>query len=248
MYDPADSRLPRTWFEVNDALPPVFRDAMTTFGKRPTPRVDPTDTRPLRRFLATARGLVRQIDDSVGRILERVDLSDSVVFFTSDHGDYAGNRGLLRKIPWIPYDDLARVPLIAAGRDVAGGRRSGQLVQSCDIPLTLLDYAGVTPPPGVDFGTRSLRPLLDDRADADAGDRTVFCGTNIGSSMVRRGPHKYIWMRGWDAAALFDVTRDPSESVNLSDDPAFARSLYRVAGVTPGYQLSLGIPDLPAFS
>ena len=96
---------------------------------------------------------MRQIDDSVGRILERVDLSDSVVFFTSDHGDYAGNRGLLRKIPWIPYDDLARVPLVAAGRDVAGGRRSGQLVQSCDIPLTLLDYAGVTPPPGVDFGS-----------------------------------------------------------------------------------------------
>src|SRR5262249_9430450 len=103
MYDPADSQLPATGFEVNEALPPLFRDSMREFGKRPTPRVDPNDLDGLREFLAQVRALVKQIDDSVGRIVEGLNLDNTVVFFTSDHGDYSGNRGMLRKTPWIPY-------------------------------------------------------------------------------------------------------------------------------------------------
>lgn len=247
MYEPADSRLPASGFEINEGLPPVFREAMTTFGDRPTPRVDPADPGPLRRFLATVRGLVRQIDDSVGRILERIDLSDSIVFFTSDHGDYAGHRGMLRKIPWIPYEDLARVPFVVAGRDVDGGRRATQLVQSCDIPLTCLDYAGVAPPPGVEWSSRSIRPLLEGRLDAGATDRAVFCGTSVASSMARRGPHKYIWMRGWDVGVLFDVIGDPAESVNLSEDPAFGEVCADLRASLE-HELSLGTPDLSADS
>ena len=99
----------------------------------------------------------------MGAVLERIDLDSTQVGFTSDHGDYAGHRGLLRKTPWIPFDDLARVPFVVAGPGIAGGRRVTSLVQSCDFALTCLDFAGVKAPQGIDFDTRSLRPLLSTR-------------------------------------------------------------------------------------
>jgi choline-sulfatase len=246
LYDPADSRLPRTTFEVNAALPQLFVEEMTTFGGRPTPRVDPNDPGAVLEFLALVRGLVKQIDDSIGSILERLDRANSVVFFTSDHGDYAGNRGMLRKFPWIPYDDLARVPLVVAGPDVSGRRRWPDLVQSCDIALTCLDYAGVDLPPGIDFGTRSLRPLLTDAAASKDVERAVFCGTNRGWSMVRRGRYKYV-RKVWTVSALFDLADDPDESVNLGDDPAYQEILAELRGLLDD-QLQLAIPELPAFT
>ena len=92
----------------------------------------------------------------------------TVLFFTSDHGDYAGHRGLVRKVPWIPFEDLARVPFFVTGAGVAGGRHAG-LAQSFDFATTCLDYAGVD----VDLATFdgiSLVPVLGDPgATLDAG-------------------------------------------------------------------------------
>ena len=108
------------------------------------------------------------------------------MFFTSDHGDYAGHRGLLQKTPWIPFDDLARVPLLAVGNGISGGRREAALVQSSDIALTCLDYAGVKPPSGVTFDTRSLRPILDDDPSPADLERTVFSATSLHDSVSGR--------------------------------------------------------------
>ena len=194
-----------------------------------------------------ARARSREAD----RRLHRVDpgparSAKSVVFFTSDHGDYAGNRGMLRKIPWIPYDDLALVPLVVAGPDVVGGRRLPDLVQSCDLALTCLDYAGVDVPPGVDFGTRTLRPLLTDADGAHDAERAVFCGTSVGWSMVRRGRFKYV-RKVWTTSALFDLVADPDESVNLLDDPAHQDVLAELRELLDD-ELNLGIPELPTHS
>ena len=184
MYDPADSRLPDAGFEVNDGLPFTFQMALQNAATREAAAQEPA----MRAFLATVRGLVRQIDDAVGSLLQQIDLSSTVVFYTSDHGDYAGHRGLLRKTPWIPFDDLARVPFAVSGPGITPGRRVASLVQSSDFALTCLDYAGVDPPEGIAFDSRSLRPLLCDRAtDADV-DRAVFSATTMGWPMVRLGP------------------------------------------------------------
>ena len=87
----------------------------------------------------------KHVDDAIGRLVACLDLASTLVAFTSDHGDYAGHRGLLRKIPWMPFDDLARVPLIYAGHGVVGGRVVADLVQSYDFAQTALDAAGVPP-------------------------------------------------------------------------------------------------------
>jgi choline-sulfatase len=134
MYDPADSVLPSEGHEVNEALPLAFR--LATEGSFTRPHASNPER--VRTSLALVRGLVRQIDDGLGRVVSQLPLERTVVFFTSDHGDYAGHRGLIGKNPWIAFDDLARVPFFVAGAGVAGGRRTPQLVQSFDVALTCL--------------------------------------------------------------------------------------------------------------
>src|SRR5437667_4685768 len=165
-----------------------------------------------RQALTQIRALIKQIDDAIGRILDRIDLDRSIVFFTSDHGDYSGHRGMLGKVPWIPFDDLAKVPLVVAGHDVVGGGRVSELVQNCDFALTCLDYAGVDPPRST-FDTRSLRPILNDRPRPENLDRAVLCATTMGWPMIRRGALKYILQVLSDPGVLFDLEHDPGETV-----------------------------------
>ena len=220
MYDPADSILPDDGFEVNEHLPEPFLDAINQQGgvwsavRVPSPGW-------LRGSLAISRGLVRQIDDALGPVLDRIDLDSSLVMFTSDHGDYAGHRGLVRKIPWIAFDDLVRVPLVVSAPDGKGGSRRSVLVQNSDFALTCYDYAGIEVHTS-DYESRSLRPLMagPDRDD----ERAFFLSPSIGWTGVRRGRFKYLGRRNlyFPARALFDLDDDPGETRDLATDPGYA--------------------------
>jgi arylsulfatase len=244
MYDPADSVVPRDGYDVNEKLPLVFQLATSNSGTLE----EAADPQRVRAFLAVARGLVRQIDDTLGRVVSQIELDSTVVFFTSDHGDYSGHRGLMRKDPWMSFDDLARVPFFVAGPGVRGGRRLPDLVQSFDLPLTCLDYAGVAPPAGVRFDSRSLRPVLEGRPGSDDVGRTVCSGTSVGWPMARRGQVKYITHIEHDYPVLFDLEADPHEQTNLIDDPAY-RAIRDELGEHVRVRLAqpvLDIADVPA--
>jgi len=214
MYAPADSELPVGGYELNEGLP-LWLQLATSAS---ITRAEAADPRLVQTFLATVRGLVRQIDDALGRLVAELDLSRSVLLFTSDHGDFAGHRGLMRKNPWVPFDDLARVPLMATGAGVTGGRRVPALVQSSDIPLTLLELAGVPAPSEVPFDSRSLAPLLADRPGPEDLDRAVVCSTTMSWPMIRRGSYKYLEHVEHVDGVLFDLQADPDEQHNLVDD------------------------------
>jgi choline-sulfatase len=217
MFDPADSRVPDDGFDVNAGLPMVCQLAL----KNAKTRDEAADERRVRRFLATVRGLIKHIDDAIGRLVEQLDMTSTLVAFTADHGDYAGHRGVMRKTPWMPFDDLARVPLFYAGHGVAGGRVVPDLVQSYDFALTALDYAGLAP--GVeDVDGRSLRPLLAGQPGAHDLGRSVFSAIGVGWPMIRRGNHKYFVHSQHRTAVLFDLENDPGERVNLAGDPGRA--------------------------
>jgi arylsulfatase A-like enzyme len=218
MYDAADSVLPSVGHEANDKLAFVF--ALAT--SKSFTRAGADDTKGLRAFLASVRGMVRHIDDAVEDLVSRLDLERTLLFFTADHGDFSGRRGLTLKNPNIPFDDLALVPFFVVGAGVEGGRRVPTPVQSFDFALTCLDYAGVQPPSGVEPDARSLRPILEGAAAAEDLERTVFCATTLTFPMVRRGKFKYIRHVEHGQPVLFDLDADPDESVNLVDDPAYA--------------------------
>ena len=217
MFDPADSRLAECGFEVNEGLPLAFLLAFTDAPSRAVA----SDERQVRRVLATIRGLVKHIDDAIGRLVARLDMSSTLVAFTSDHGDYAGHRGVLGKTPWLPFDDLVRVPLLFAGHGVASGGVVSALVQNYDFARTALDYAGVDPGE-IDFDSRSLQPLLAGGGEAEDLERSVFCCTGMPWPMVRQANYKYCLHTQQRTAVMFDLERDPAERVNLADDPDHA--------------------------
>lgn len=249
MYDPADTVLPGDGFGVNDDLPIQFSVAMNQKRGRFHPRRVDENEAEARNLLTAVRALVRQIDDSVGRIVETLDMERSVLFFTSDHGDYGGHRGLLSKVPWIPFDDLARVPLVVAGQGVVGDGRVSSPVQSCDFALSCLDYAGVEAPGEgpEEFDTRSLRPMLENRSATTDLERTVFCGTTTGWPMVRRGPLKYMTTNeDRSAGVLFDLEADPGETIDLRRDAGYRSDVESLSAALAA-ELARTRPDLPDF-
>ena len=110
------------------------------------------------------------IDEQVGRIMDRLEevglLENSVVIFTSDHGDCLGDHGLVEK--WTMYDQSVRVPLVVWSPDrFEGNRRIDALTQWFDIGPTVLELAGVQP--NAKTEAQSLLPFLENQPDKGAG-------------------------------------------------------------------------------
>jgi arylsulfatase len=176
---------------------------------------------------------VTMIDEQVGQLLAALDergyLDNTVVIFTSDHGDALGDHGHSQK--WTMYDCVTRVPMIvwAPGRFV-GARRLDGLCQLMDIAPAILDLAGVPVP--ASFEAVSLLPAL--RGDDWAGRPAVFCeqgrdGTlreTAFMTMVRTPDWKLVHFLDEPFGQLFDLAADPAEVHNLWDDPAHAETRH----------------------
>jgi len=116
--------------------------------------------------VAATYGMIEMVDDCVGRILAGVAESarrsgrDTIVVFTSDHGDMMGDHGLLLK-GFMHYRGTLQVPLAIAAPGRAPARTSS-LASSIDLGPTLLELCGLGGYDGIQG--RSLVPLLDDPA------------------------------------------------------------------------------------
>jgi len=126
---------------------------------------------------ASFYGMIKNIDDNMGRLLERLDALDiadnTIVIFMTDNGTAAGfrdgkgfNAGM-RGTKGSPYDGGHRVPFFVRwpGGNVGGGVDVDQLAAHIDVMPTLLDLCKVDAPSGVAFDGVSLAPLMDDGAD-----------------------------------------------------------------------------------
>lgn len=128
---------------------------------RPVPGFLP-DAPEVRRDLADLYEAVRRVDESVGQIAEALESSclaqSTLLMYTTDHGiAFPGAKGTL-------FDPGVGISLIARGPEpFQGGRKVSALVSNVDIMPTLLEWAGVTPPPGLDG--HSLLPVLTGAAD-----------------------------------------------------------------------------------
>lgn len=182
----------------------------------------------LRRLRAYYYANVTMIDEALGRFIAALDakgyLEESLIVFTSDHGETLGEHGLIQK--WSMYDSVTRVPCIVwAPGEVPAGRRQSGLCQLFDVGATVLDWAGAPPPPACQ--AQSLMPAL--RGDAPwAGRPMVYAeqaaDVAVGGaalfSMVRDTRHKLMHIVGSEEGQLFDLQADPREQHNLWADPA----------------------------
>ncbi|MEM7299537.1 MAG: sulfatase-like hydrolase/transferase [Pseudomonadota bacterium] len=170
-------------------------------------------------------GLCSWLDHNVGQILSALEESgisdNTIVVYTSDHGDNVGARGLWGKSNM--YEESAAIPMIMAGPDVPTG--------ICETPVSLLDLsATVARHFGADIetaeGVHDLPTILSQPADHE---RVVFseyhaAGSVSGAFMVRKGPWKLIHYIGFPDE-LFNLELDPEELENRINDPASADAL-----------------------
>ena len=183
--------------------------------------------REIRRATAAYYGMIETIDAHFRRVAEALehvgqDLDDWIVIYTSDHGEMLGEHGVWEKQKF--FEASARVPLIIRWpRRFSGGRVVQENVNLCDLFATLCDLVDIPVPEGLD--SRSLVPLME--GDASGwNNETVsqFGGRNL---MIKWGDVKYQYYGESMPEVLFDLARDPGETVNLIDDPHYSELVAR---------------------
>lgn len=175
--------------------------------------------------------MIALLDYEVGRILDALEQAgiadNTLVVFSSDHGEMLGNHQQLLKGPQL-YDDLCRVPLIVRWREqLVPEANIPNLVQWIDLPATFLDASGCALGHGVQ-GT-SLLPLIKGESEdwrnwalceyRDSGFKTE---PKIMTTMVRHDEWKLIVWHGDPACG----NQRDGELYNLADDPDELRNLY----------------------
>ncbi len=188
-----------------------------------------------RRGRAYYYSLVRLIDQQMGRILEALDrlgLSENtLVIFTTDHGELLGDHGVWMKGPF-SYEQLVRIPMVLrwpAG--FAGGRSTEALLSQVDLAPTALAAAGLPAPGNLD-GVNAL-PLLRGEAQAVRETALVECVDDprgIRSKTLVTPGHKLTWYAGQDYGELYDREADPREKVNRWEDSAYLEVRARLLG------------------
>ena len=187
-------------------------------------------------------GLIKQIDDQMGRLFAWMEQSgrmkDTMIVFTSDHGDYLGDHWLGEKE--MMHECSIRVPMIIYDPDPAADATRGSVselfVESIDMIPTFLDLLGGWHDLGHVLEGRSLLPALRGRgqgpwrdavfSESDYAFKPVreYLGLDPADArcfMIRTERWKYILYEGYPPQ-LFDLEKDPDEFRDLAGDPAHA--------------------------
>jgi arylsulfatase A-like enzyme len=181
-----------------------------------------------RKVKAYYYALVTHVDDQVGRIMAALDelglRENTLVIFTSDHGEHLGDHGSVGKGP-PGLESCARVPLILSmpGR-IAAGRRHDEIVELIDLAPTVLETCAMQSPPFVQG--RSLLPLLEDREYRPRSSAYIHWKIPFSEQWraVRTDRFKYC-VSGDGEELLFDLEADPGELRSVAGEESCAESL-----------------------
>ena len=218
MFSPENMRLPATWGKVDLKTAPR-EIASSIENNRPTPELkDPSEA--LRR-IAYYYACLAQMDDTLGSVtaaLEELGLAgNTIVIYTSDHGEMLGDHGLWQKFQF--YEPSCGVPFLIR---VPGATQPGSVchmpISQVQVAATLAELCGFDVPSGLD-GRSFARQI---RQPSDVHPNTVYAEfashTRGAKYMIREGSLKYTF-RTHDADELFDLASDPSEMNNLVLQP-----------------------------
>jgi choline-sulfatase len=216
MFQAEDMKLPATWGKVDlSRAPREVREAI----QRDAPTPELRDPAQARRRIAMYYANLAQMDDAMGRVLaalRELDLErDTVVIYTSDHGEMLGDHGLWNKFQF--YEGSCGVPLIMRCPGITDpASRCLTPVSLVDVLPTVAEICNVSVP---ETDGKSLLPQL--RNAHEPRNQPVFSEYNLHTPrakyMIRSGSYKYTF-RVNDMAELYDLASDPQEMNNLALD------------------------------
>ena len=237
MYDPDEMEIPAA-FSRNDWVPPPHvqslleargagranLEGMNTIG---------CSTREAQEARALTCGMMTMIDDAIGRVQQELRRSgveeDTVVIFTSDHGENLGDHRLLLKGAEC-YEQVTRVPFIwcdpAADRHIAG-QRTDRIGQTHDIGASILSRAGLAPFHGFQ-GQDVVHGPGRNAALIQYEHQRLHPGLGLPPRVhtLRTNRYRISYFEGVDWGELYDLEADPGEFENLWDDPAAAEARH----------------------
>jgi arylsulfatase A-like enzyme len=224
-----------------DAAHPVYRHAQKARHATVYERQGARD-----KMIAAYMGLITQIDDHIGRLMAWLDETgrtrDTLIIFTSDHGDYLGDHWMGEKLYF--HEPSVRVPLIVVDpskeAEATRGTVDERLTESIDLVPTIVEFMGGEVRENILEG-RSLLPLV--RGQDIPWRDCVFSQADFGRSAARTalarptshcrmvmafdGRWKYVHTEGM-RAMLFDLETDPEEFTDLGEHPDFEAERQRM--------------------
>lgn len=244
MYPAATIPPPASLADRRDNSPYWRRD-----NQDPNPYRDPHK---VRQMISDYYGLVTEVDDWIGKILKRLDelglAENTLVIFTSDHGEMLGDHGMHSKMSF--YEGAAHVPLLMRLPGVIPARAVVKApAAQIDLFATILDYLGQG---RHESEGRSLRPLVEGK-DNGAGRIAVseWNSPALPRFMVFDGRWKLMFGQSADAPALdglYDLQTDPQEVTNLiGRNPGWEKHRHdaeRMKGLLLGWLSSVKSPFL----
>ena len=254
MYDPADIELPATFGQGD--LPPIraMREAMEK-GTDPRNSQNPfvVTEAEARSIIALTYGMITMIDDAIGRVLKRLDelgLADNtVVIFTTDHGDYMGDHGLMLKL-LLHYQGTIRVPFIWHDPKMpTSGHIDSGLASSIDIAPTILARAGIQPYNGIQGrDLHSSRP--PEAVIVEEDSQRLMTGFDRPQRVrtVVTDQYRMSLREGENWNELYDLYADPGETENLYDQPEGQSARHALSEIMLRRMISLqDRSPLPAY-
>ncbi|MCQ9162831.1 sulfatase [Arthrobacter sp. STN4] len=253
LYSPEDIPLPAGFHQDHSKSPEHIR---ALIDHRGTPGSDSTMTWSVtedqyRHAAAAQYGLITLMDEQIGRVLGALSAQglddDTVVLFTSDHGDLLGDHGLMLK-HFTHYRAVTNVPLTIRVPGTAP-RSTAALVSTADLAPTLLELTGTAAFRGLQG--QSLVPLLEGSVDAvrealiieedqPFGLPGLPAPVRIRSVLTRRARlTRYFGTAA--ATELYDLLSDPDELDNLADDTGHAQLLGQLTELMLEETMALGV-------
>ena len=242
MYAPEDMPVPATLYEKD--LPGWAERSRQAMLERENLQSwdDPQREVILRRILSQYCGMVKCIDDNVGRILATLEangqLDNTLILFTSDHGNYLGEHGLYFKNQI--YETAYRVSmLMRMPGTIPAGTEVDECVSSVDVQGTVLELCGVDSS-GLEQGS-SFAKLARGEADPGRPNEAYLHHSSFARAGIFTPEWELCLVKDGDSV-LFDRVDDPLQTKNLFADPAHQETVRDLVARVVEHAYAVGAP------
>jgi arylsulfatase A-like enzyme len=207
---------PEEWEELRRYFAECKADAVIDFTNASEDEI--ADMR--RHYYANITGIDEKIGELFSVLQEKKMTDNTIIVFTSDHGDNLGDYNMPYK--WVMSDSVVNIPMIIQTPDTLNNpTQRNDLFSQIDIGPTLLELAGLPIPSRLDG--KSQVDMLKEEKKGDCEEKFVFCEDNY-LIMIRSSKYKMIYYIGQEYGEFYNLVDDPNEHYNLWSNDKYKKT------------------------